>query len=475
MNNKRYIIISSGSSSAKSTNFHEQNQSFLLPIPLLAIWFQFQELRLRHYGDGYSNWQLCKILFSNVSKRIRRNPTLFLHRTMFIRFVVVHCPNQTDLTLLLDDMSPTVNQVWFSRYVVTREFLKFSGYIRDFFDLENEGGAKLIVWRILYISHLGYSKRTLELSRHSQPSTPLVNVEDSTPLVQSKEIVHDYLAHAQILGGRFVIVDGAWRPDSPYDFIPKDLPSRGLVIGHHGKVEMHTNSESLRLEGSYVFAVTNSNYYHFLVETLPRMVLSASKFEVERTWIIPDSTPAQIQSIIGEVFGNRILEMKWHQVANVQDLLYIRDFRYRKQVDVEDFDQGNIFRERFQDLLLVRDTLLRAFRDASIHLRTCPKLFLTRQSWQERTPVSLENITCQLEAQGFTVVDPADFSISEQIAMFSNATEIVALGGASLTNLMFCKSGTEVEILSMTDQKGDVFWQDYARLFDLKVRVRRVS
>ena len=84
------------------------------------------------------------------------------------------------------------------------------------------------------------------------------------------------------------------------------------------------------------------------------------------------------------------------------------------------------------------------------------KLFLSRRSLASEFPdyrvmQNERNLIRGLEAIGFATIEPQRYEIAEQIAMLHGARFVVALSGAALFNLVFCKPGTRVVTLE-TDE-----------------------
>ena len=411
-------------------------------------------------------------MFSNLYKRIRKNPTFCLYRLTIIQILVVRNSDVNHQLKLLNSKTPTTNRVWFSRNLTLSAFLNYDERIRDFFDLEDEKFVKLVIWRTFPKS----SKLSLDnkmLKKNQKRALNAVLKEDLYSLLEVNEVKLETLPSVQIFGGRHVVADGVWKPNSPYEVLPKNLPCCGLVSNSRNEIEIQTSSTVVQLDRNHLFSLVNSNYYHFLIEDLPKLLLSKERIGHNPPWIILDSIPVQIKSIIRRVFEAELLEMKWHQEVLVKDLLLIRDFRYDKQVDVDNAGETNIFSERKNDIILVRDTLLTHFGNTQSDKPIVPRLFLTRQNWQERTPVDVGDMELHYRRLGFELFDAGKSSIDEQVDAFRNANEVVALGGASLANIMFCRPGTKVEVISMTDKAHDRFWRDYAELFDLEVEVKR--
>jgi capsular polysaccharide biosynthesis protein len=97
-----------------------------------------------------------------------------------------------------------------------------------------------------------------------------------------------------------------------------------------------------------------------------------------------------------------------------------------------------------------------------------PKVFLTRSKFLGRVPENLEALESTLEVLGFRVINTEFMSLRDQISLFSNVEVVISLSGAALTNLMFCKSKTQVFFIPPDlSLFSYVFWSDYAKLFNL--------
>ena len=79
-----------------------------------------------------------------------------------------------------------------------------------------------------------------------------------------------------------------------------------------------------------------------------------------------------------------------------------------------------------------------------------PSKILLLRKGKARSDVDFEESLINFMAPfGFQVIDPEDYSSIEQINIFSNATEIVAIHGAALSNLAFTNADCKIfEIFS---------------------------
>lgn len=103
------------------------------------------------------------------------------------------------------------------------------------------------------------------------------------------------------------------------------------------------------------------------------------------------------------------------------------------------------------------------------------KVFLTRQNLLERTPANLTMLIQEVSKKGYMKIDVSKLLVSEQVMLFRQVKEIVAIGGASLTNLVFYTSETKVEVLSLNDKLTEGFWNNYAEILKINVVKRTLT
>ena len=92
--------------------------------------------------------------------------------------------------------------------------------------------------------------------------------------------------------------------------------------------------------------------------------------------------------------------------------------------------------------------LLRAGLSRHRRPRKGKRVWVGRAGLRGRATVNNAAIQDYLASKGFEIFDPADKSVAEQIAFFSDVEVLASLGGAALTNLLFCPTETKVVILS---------------------------
>jgi capsular polysaccharide biosynthesis protein len=88
------------------------------------------------------------------------------------------------------------------------------------------------------------------------------------------------------------------------------------------------------------------------------------------------------------------------------------------------------------------------------------KLFVRRiPGWREgRLLRNEEAMAERLAATGFHVIEPGSLSLEEQISLFKGADHVAGSLGAGMTNIAFCRPGTNVALLSSGMFPDTFFW-----------------
>ena len=94
------------------------------------------------------------------------------------------------------------------------------------------------------------------------------------------------------------------------------------------------------------------------------------------------------------------------------------------------------------------------------------KVFISRRDAQQRYLLNEDEVFATLEPLGYVNVRAGETSFREQVSIFKGAEEIVAVYGASLTNIVFCQHVTKLLTIS-PNNAFDHFYFDLASLRNL--------
>lgn len=81
---------------------------------------------------------------------------------------------------------------------------------------------------------------------------------------------------------------------------------------------------------------------------------------------------------------------------------------------------------------------------ANVDTNPQSRIFISRRNATSRRILNEDDVLELLTAHGYRTVFFEDLSIPEQACIMANADEVIAVHGAGLTNLSFCKPGTKV-------------------------------
>jgi len=197
------------------------------------------------------------------------------------------------------------------------------------------------------------------------------------------------------------------------------------------------------------------NYYHFLFECLPKLLLIkknnyfGSGVNVGCITILIDSAiPKQCLELLKSLLSERerIRIVAPNEVVVVPSLLYCTPFfdaldntQFAKLVP-EDFYVDRLAVQLVKDFLAKSDRLIKSKSSGLIYLK--------RKSQQVRKAINEEEIIRYLELRGFTTLFSDDYSFKEQQEIFGSAKCIVGGSGAAFSNMIFMAPDTSAVIFS---------------------------
>lgn len=189
-----------------------------------------------------------------------------------------------------------------------------------------------------------------------------------------------------------------------------------------------------------------SNYYHWLLEYLPRLqALEAQTQYADWPLLVDASLHPNLIAALERLCPDRRIEMIDPGVAYSVDQLIVLgprvwmpiDYRHGATVLPDDI----LFAP--EALSYLRGRLGTTTRGEQAGRR----LYLRRGAASYRRLVNEAAIEAIFIEQGFEVVRPETLSLDEQIALFSQAEAIAGPTGAAMTNMVFAPPGCQVMVL----------------------------
>ncbi len=213
-----------------------------------------------------------------------------------------------------------------------------------------------------------------------------------------------------------------------------------VVAASPQAVLLRRHGPETRLEaGIFCGGTYSRNYYHFLVEVLPRAQLAAAIAPPGTPILADDDMPAQhYQALRLYLPHNPVLRLP-----------RMRSFRVARLYAAS---MPNIVQDAFGAAEVAADAIryhpqslraLAAIAPALTDRQKPQRLFLWRVSGARRLR-NAEEFHNALEPRDFTTANCADLSFADQVRLFAAARAVVGQTGAHLANMLFAPKGTPV-------------------------------
>ena len=236
---------------------------------------------------------------------------------------------------------------------------------------------------------------------------------------------------------------------------------QGVEWGCEGELRLPLLPLSAEVHAAYhLVACNQDNYFHWLVGIMARFrPLDYEVFgrdpatketpillvpQLDSSWkreslslSVPDDLPRMSLTVEGRVFVHR--------------LLYIPDLSgggWNPHPAM--LDAFNIIRARVMG--------------AATTATTMAALVISRVDSGNRVLINEAEVIGRAERAGFSPITLSEFTVSEQVRLFAEATHILAPHGAGLTNIVFCQAGA---VLCELHMDSYVHW-GYRRLAALR-------
>jgi len=204
--------------------------------------------------------------------------------------------------------------------------------------------------------------------------------------------------------------------------------------------------------------VPSSNYYHWMVDVLPRLILAKDlglkDFDQRKIILHKKEKAYEIEALqlLGIPVSN-IIRLSPFETVSVEDMIvpdfYLsfseKPFPWWKKKLIDEFKQVVI---------------------AAEEPKTLKKIYCLRGKQKTRQLIGEEHLISILKEKGFVILDPAKMTLKEQIGSLAGAEVVIALHGAALTNIIFCAKGTRIIELRSTHYPQEYF-SGIAKTYDL--------
>lgn len=263
--------------------------------------------------------------------------------------------------------------------------------------------------------------------------------------------------------------------DELVDFASEDIGIKSSLVKfrHENKVTLVYTKESKLLikEGILLSCDHDYNYFHWLIECLPKLAMIDELKEFKDVpLLIPKGLHQNLEDALKRVNINN------------RQLIYLeKGFAYKMERLIYPSALSRVL-DRYQgqpifnsDIVLSHKWVSKVVqllkKDVPLNQKPWRKLFLTRREGL-RILGNQEEVELILSDQSFEIVDLIETSLDSQIELLSQASILVAPTGAALTNMSFCQPGTKVIIfMSNHEVTNYYFWSNLGAIFNLDVTI----
>lgn len=230
----------------------------------------------------------------------------------------------------------------------------------------------------------------------------------------------------------------------------------GAIINKIGQKIANPKPSNVRMvEHGTAVMTSTKGIYHWLAETLPSISWTCLPGAEQIKIVVPTEMPAfKTDSLRFVGVGDDKL-VRLQEEACFFENLYVTPGSNSNLFFAQDF---------------YRQLIERANQESTIP--RAEKIYISRRDSNRRILENEAQFEKELEARGFHIAILSGKPLADQIALFANASTIVAPHGGGLTHLIFARPGTQViEIVPATDQISDASIHlrfNYARVSMIK-------
>jgi capsular polysaccharide biosynthesis protein len=187
--------------------------------------------------------------------------------------------------------------------------------------------------------------------------------------------------------------------------------------------------------------ILENNYYHWIMESLMRMML-VDEYLKEDTFFVIDNTPSGFKTeslrFLFHIPNEKILQKKTKEVFEGQIL--VPSFAHTRNENTHWVDICNPH--------FIRKINARAHeRIKTSDGKPFPKKFiLSREGTTERQILNAQYLLDHLPNDSFSIIDTNTLSFEDQVLLFFNAELVISTHGAGLTNIIFGRRLTVIEL-----------------------------
>ena len=216
------------------------------------------------------------------------------------------------------------------------------------------------------------------------------------------------------------------------------------------KITLLVPKDFFEIESGIHFCKDHSkNYYHWMIESLPRLSLIDS---------IPCNIPLLVDGNLPEQFYESLNLLSKRNVIKIPDnkSLLVKKLYYPSQLSVikDNYNKVDIA----SDILIPHNAViflrkkvfevLNIKENVNLEKRAYRKIYISRRSVSFRKILNTNQVEKFFLDRGFEIIAPENLSFESQVRIFSQSQIIVGQSGAAMTNFIFAPKSANILILT---------------------------
>ena len=238
-----------------------------------------------------------------------------------------------------------------------------------------------------------------------------------------------------------------------FNIDPSSNPAFSFVAGHQevvgtpanlgfAAVRIPKDQGSVITEGILVSSRSDTNWFHWLIETLPKFLYLDSEVPKDVPVIISDRIPQTAKESLQLLTDRPIIEISALAATRVGKLFVSSPVLFHPDpVELHLKPVTNTINT--EALIWLRERILGMAKKNLREARGEPSIYVKR-SGGARSIVNSRRVDKMLSKFGFVALEPVQMTFLEQVLAFNSAERIALVGGASMANLIFCSPGSVV-------------------------------
>lgn len=220
-------------------------------------------------------------------------------------------------------------------------------------------------------------------------------------------------------------------------------------------------------EGFFLSGNGSFNWYHWIIEILPKMLyFPSNKTATVLVDISCQKIPSMHESLLYflDKLPIKIFYLDSAKSYRVKKLFFLNEINKLMFNELDPAKKGfPLFYYRKNALQRLRKVFTKKSVQDAPHGQ---KIYLCRKQ-SHRNAKNEKQLEQVLTSKGFSTIDLSSMKFNEQIKVFATARVIVGITGAAWTNILFCQPGTELLILMPSNFKEYKFYSEMAEMLGL--------